>query len=270
MKTEKIFSYSSGELVFTRRVTECPGEKSFPMHIHPQIELVLSLSGNSGYIVDGERVKLNPYDLIVIAPGIPHKVDAFGEKYERVSVVMHPSLLPNSATEELRRSFYRVSLSRSDEICRLLEKAERYYSEIPSESHGRIYPALAIELFYLLLSRISENTSTDSEIVNRAISYIDSHFTEMKGISELCERLYVSKSYLHALFHEHTGKTPLADLSERRLHLANARIAAGAKPTTVFRECGFCDYTSFYRAYKKLYGRAPSDISRVNFTENEF
>ena len=54
------------------------------------------------------------------------------------------------------------------------------------------------------------------------------------------------------------NKTPLAYLNERRLYYANKKIAAGAKPSAIFRECGFDDYTSFFRAYKRLYGHAPS------------
>ena len=61
------------------------------------------------------------------------------------------------------------------------------------------------------------------------------------------------------MFSKYINKTPLAYLNERRLYYANKKIAAGAKLSAIFRECGFDDYTSFFRAYKRLYGHAPSD-----------
>ena len=66
------------------------------------------------------------------------------------------------------------------------------------------------------------------------------------------------KSTAVSLFSKYMNKTPLAYLNERRLYYANKKIAAGAKPSAIFRECGFDDYTSFFRAYKRLYGHAPS------------
>ena len=67
------------------------------------------------------------------------------------------------------------------------------------------------------------------------------------------------KSTAVSLFSKYMNKTPLVYLNERRLYYANKKIAAGARPSAIHRECGFDDYISFFRAYKRLYGHAPSD-----------
>jgi len=41
--------------------------------------------------------------------------------------------------------------------------------------------------------------------------------------------------------------------------LAKNLIDNGQLPTAVYTSCGFKDYSSFYRAYIKVFGRKPSE-----------
>ncbi len=269
METEKIFSYGTSYLTVTRRITHYSETKRFPEHSHLHVEIVLCIGGSHGYIVDGKTVKMHSGDIIAIAPGVPHRVLVDEGDYERYSVVIHPSIIPKSALEEFRLSYLLKKASSEDKIYRMLKKAERYATELPKEAQAIIYPALALEIYYMMVRDGNSERRTSSELINRALAYIDEHCVEIKSVSEISDALYVSKSYFHALFRKHMNKTPHAYLNERRLHLARVRILSGERPTAVFRECGFDDYTSFYRSYKARYGISPSDASTVD-GENEF
>ena len=48
----------------------------------------------------------------------------------------------------------------------------------------------------------------------------------------------------------------------RSMKYAKNFISNGMHPTKVYFECGFKDYSSFYRAYIKKYGTSPSEMSR--------
>lgn len=269
MNTEKIFSYGNSKLTFTRRVTYSPTRESFPEHSHARLEIVLCNSGNHSYFVDGERHILEAGTLIAVAPGVTHRVFSESESYDRFSVVIHPTLLPEGAIEKFGRSVITLKISHDDEIYQLLRKAERYSRELPEAAHELIFTALATELYYMVLAKALSEKPTASNIINRAVEYIDEHFADIDSISRLCDQLYVSKSYFHSLFREHIKKTPLAYLNERRLYFAKLKILSGEKPTKVFRECGFVDYTSFYRSYKKLFGYPPSELARVCDSDGE-
>ena len=39
--------------------------------------------------------------------------------------------------------------------------------------------------------------------------------------------------------------------------MAKEKIISGQKPTNVFGQCGFNDYSVFFRAYKKRFGLSP-------------
>ena len=45
---------------------------------------------------------------------------------------------------------------------------------------------------------------------------------------------------------------------EKRLILANKKIRQSVNPTVAASECGFADYSGFYRQYKKMFGVSPA------------
>lgn len=269
MDTEKIFSYGTSDLTVTRRITHYAEAARFSEHSHLRVEIVLCVSGTHGYMVDEKIVKMQRGDVIAIATGVPHRVMVEEGDYERYSVVIHPKLIPKSALEEFRSSYILKKATPDNKIYRLLKKAERYSRELPREAQDIIYPALSLEIYYMMVRGDNGGGETSSEPINRALCYIEEHCAEISSISEISDMLYISKSYFHALFKEHTGKTPHVYLTERRLHLARVRILSGERPTAIYRECGFDDYTSFYRSYKARYGISPGDTFSSD-GENDF
>ena len=270
MDTTVFYSFYHKHLTFTRRMTENPIQNEFPFHSHGAVEIVFLKSGRLSYDVDGETVTLLPGKLIAIAPGVTHRVLPHEQTdYERYSAVIHLPLLPSGALDSFRKSYYLLHCAPGGELAELFERSDRIAHEFPEESHKTLFLALATELYYLLIRKTSDEHDTASKTVNRAISYIDSHYASICRVSEISDSLYLSKNYFHKLFRGHTGKTPLEYLTARRLHAARVRVIAGEKPTLVYKECGFNDYTSFYRSYKKQYRRSPSDLSDLEVLRSE-
>ena len=261
MHTKIAFSYNHPLLTVTHRITEAPSQDAFPMNVHGSFEIVLCKSGRVSYMVGGLVYPLPPDTLIAIAPGVPHRILIEGAaNYDRFSAIIRPGLLPKNAAARLRRSCIRLSLRAGDPIGQLFARAEDYAKGLPTEAHRPLFHALAVELFYRLLAKDNEDIESAPEgggSIDRALAYIDAHLTEIKSVSEISRALYLSTNYFHTLFRKHLGMTPLAYLTERRLALAHVRICEGEKPTALYKDCGFLEYSTFYRAYKKRYGCSP-------------
>ena len=45
--------------------------------------------------------------------------------------------------------------------------------------------------------------------------------------------------------------------------MAQRRLRSGAKPTEVYLELGFSDYSTFFRDYKKQYDHSPSEETYI-------
>ena len=75
---------------------------------------------------------------------------------------------------------------------------------------------------------------------------------------EVAGALFISSSYLYRLFRESLHQSPKKYLMDKRLLAAQRKILAGGKPTIVSQECGFREYTTFYRSYCAFFGHSPS------------
>ena len=60
-------------------------------------------------------------------------------------------------------------------------------------------------------------------------------------------------------FKEETGYSMHQYILEKRILAARNLILTGSPATVASVECGFKDYSTFSRAYKKLLGQIPSD-----------
>ena len=110
-----------------------------------------------------------------------------------------------------------------------------------------------------MLTESTEEQSVKNPILENALTYIREHLTEIESVEEISRALYITKSHLHHLFSRNLQLTPAKYITQKRLMLAQKRIRRGEKPTAVFAECGFEDYATFFRNYKKHFGYSPAE-----------
>ena len=90
------------------------------------------------------------------------------------------------------------------------------------------------------------------------MQYLDNHLSEDITIDLLAEKFYISKFHMMRRFREETGCSVHTYLSDRRLLLARDMIRNGTPATDACFHCGFRSYSSFSRAYGKLFGTTPT------------
>ena len=73
----------------------------------------------------------------------------------------------------------------------------------------------------------------------------------------LSQQFYVSKYYLMHKFKEHTGYTLHAYVQQKRLLHAKDLIQEDVPVLKAASMCGFSDYSTFLRAFRKFYGISP-------------
>ena len=101
----------------------------------------------------------------------------------------------------------------------------------------------------------------EKEIPNvavRVIDYIERHYADNLSIELLCEKFGVSPSSIHRICKKATGKSFKDHISELRLREARALITKkNYLPSSAAKICGYKTYSSFYRAYVKVFGISP-------------
>jgi len=98
---------------------------------------------------------------------------------------------------------------------------------------------------------------------NAVYDYIDKHYNEEVTLETIARAMYISPSYLSRVFKKETGITIKSYLNMRRVTNAKSLIMQGRPITPVYLECGFFDYSTFYRAFVKYVGMPPEKFKKM-------
>lgn len=251
-------------------------KQSFEFHSHPFHKLIVFLSGQVSYVVEGRTYDLEPWDILLVRDHDIHKPEISpAVPYERLVIWIHEDSLKalGRSGENLCLCFDQV-LSRKDNRLRF---NEREYPEIVGVVNQLIHQqnlsafgsaslqeALLVQ-FFVYLSRLSSNPDFkdpkqiqlgDKRLLE-LLEYINDHVTADLSVEHLSAISYLSRYYLMHQFKRQTGLTLHAYVSNKRLKLANGLIKDGLSMTEAAYQSGFRDYSTFLRAYKKLYGLSP-------------
>jgi len=208
----------------------------------------------------------------VIGRGSIHRPELRqGDFYERMILYISPELLEKNSTPDCdlaacfqqaqSRFQYVYRTGADDEISPLLTALEQAGR---SEEFGAalLQRAVAVQLLVQLNRTVLARhaipaAAGDSKIV-AILQYLNLHLTEPITIDELAGRFYLSKYHMMRRFRQETGYTIHHYLMEKRLMLAQQLLRTGAPLAQVCFDVGYQDYSTFSRAYKNHFGRAPS------------
>ena len=96
--------------------------------------------------------------------------------------------------------------------------------------------------------------------VSELMAHINNHLEEDLSIPALASVCSLSPYHMMRVFKEETGFTIGSYITEKRLARARELLALGVNATTACYQCGFQNYSTFLRAYKRRYGQLPKDF----------
>ncbi|GCD10110.1 hypothetical protein Ctaglu_17330 [Clostridium tagluense] len=96
------------------------------------------------------------------------------------------------------------------------------------------------------------------------LSFLNSNLDKHLSIGMLSKVFYLNKYYLMHLFKEETGYTIYNYIQKKRIIKASDLIKSGMQTGEVCGQCGFGDYSSFVRAFKKEFGLSPKQYYKSN------
>ena len=99
------------------------------------------------------------------------------------------------------------------------------------------------------------------QLVMHSIEYIKNHFDEDLTLSEIVHRSAMSKTCFCAIFNSIVGMSFKEYLNRYRIDRAAELIAEGGKISVAANCCGYGDFSTFYRNFKKYMGMSPAEFA---------
>ena len=240
-------------------------ETVFTPHCHDKYEIYCFLSGAAQFRVEGEAYPLEPGSVLLLDRQRFHSVQALaqdGQPYRRLILHLSPALFhPDEAV--LLELFRRPEIlypaawqSGVERHAHALEQASALPEAVQDLAIRTGSIALLIDLFAMSASAVGP--APEDGPVREVLAYINANLTEPLTLEGLSARFYLSRNSLARAFKKATGTTVPDYIVYKRMALAQILLQAGHPIGVVARECGFSEYSTFYRAYRKVYGRSPS------------
>ncbi len=255
---------------------------NFDSHIHSCYEFLHIIEGTFFYTVEGNEYVLSPGDMIVTSPDELHSF-SFPEQctYTRQFLHIYPSFVADFSNLLLKLD-NRIPGTYNYIPAVLFDKYHlediftglRQCCAKPDANTDFMVWTYALQLIVKLGTIIqNENLSASESRINKNIyqirKYIDLHFRQRINLDEISEYTFLNKSYLCRLFKQETGMTIRTYLNMRRIVYAKNMILAGRKASTVYTECGFREYSTFYRAFQKYVGMTPEAFKKSHLLQAE-
>ncbi|MFD2332399.1 helix-turn-helix domain-containing protein [Cohnella sp. GCM10020058] len=254
-----------------RRRTE-----AYALHCHHFYELFYFIEGEASYLVEGVEYVPAPHSLLLISSNVFHGVRVESDRpYERYAVHFDPAFLPAEERPLLLSTFHEASAPEDIYFTDADRFGMRDFFEQLMSCAGMSDDirdlSLRIRLGALLtqllhMSRTihrSEGEARPRQTVERIIGYLNAHIAEDISLDELSALFFVSKHHLNKIFRKATGTTVGNYVIHKRVALARQLMMQGETANAASLSAGFGHYSSFFRAYRNIYGHAPTERGTI-------
>jgi len=252
-------------------------------HIHDGYELFYFISGDLTYYIEGQAYKLCPNDLIITNSRELHRI-LFNSKasYERKYIQFKPEYISSyqidgynmlSYLEKRKLGYFNRILAKDvleDGIFELWDKIEKASLEHSPES-----PIMIKTFFIQMLITINKifskynnpvvNSYKYDEKIVTILDFINKNLNEKITLDLLEQEFFVNKYYLCHIFKTNTGFTVFEYITYKRIMRAIELLMSGKTALDAAHAVGFGDYSTFYKAFKKITGFSPNQYYRKQF-----
>ncbi len=263
-----MFQHKIGDTIVEvshKRIEE-PRQSVYFNHIHDHCELLLFISGEADYNIDGQIFRPQPYDLLFIPAATYHYlIPVSSHPYENYVIGIHPSEIPKEHYDKLFSPPLMINIKEDDEFRGFFRRLDLYRDRFSEGDFERVVPALITELVTYCAyqkEKMSFAHSGSMAHIDEIIGYISGHLEECLDAKRVARRFFLSESYVQNLFSQNMHIGLKKYIMQKKIYAARADMAQGLSPNEVCEKYRFGDYSVFYRIYKKTFGDSPRAVRR--------
>lgn len=245
----------------------------FQIHTHGCYEVFFMIKGAGSFLVEGHKYPILPNSMVILRPGEMHRAEIqSGHVYDRCYLHFDEEtvlsldpvgnlLMPFNDRLLGQDNFYGSDSIDSDFIKQLLLKGVDMIKKSPTDAEQlNHYLYVLLKEIYNSFKSLKQATTQKQDFdrqLYEIIQYINNNITNELSVSEIEKLFFISRPSLYKRFKAATGTTIWDYIVTKRIVLADQMINTGESATQAAYACGYNDYSSFYRAYLKIFGHPP-------------
>ena len=237
--------------------------RHFPSHMHNVFEILYFAEGDADYMMEGTVYGLQKHDLLMIKPRTYHNLlPRSNAYYERFIVFFSPSDVGADIFAKASALPDVVSAASEPLVTGFFDSWSRYGGAM-SESELHEFVAAGIKAIVTALffdePRQQPIIRRTDALLKSVIEYVDSHPDQSVTVDAIAKMFYLSPSWLTHMFRRKMGISLMRYAEQKRILYAQKLISEGTPPTKAAELCGYENYSTFFRQYKKRLGISPRE-----------
>ena len=277
------FTYTENNFLFSHNFDKAP--VNVDTHMHNCYELYYYISGDLTYYIEGHAYNLEKNDLIITNMRELHRIIFNSTNgYERKFIQFKAQYIAPYQTGQYdmlgfankRKLGYFNKINAQDVLS---NKIDVLWNSIEEYAKTNVPESTILMKSYLvqMLVKINNiflkkqnNTSIYPKYDNKIseiLDYINNNFSKRITLDLLERQFHFNRYYLCHLFMTNTGFTVNEYITYKRILKAQQLLLSGNSIIYIANEVGFGDYTSFYKAFKKIVGISPKAYMKSNISK---
>jgi len=258
------------------------------LHAHNYFQIYFVLQGRLIHHIKDGQAELNPGDAFILPPNVPHYIEIAENGVNFFALSFLPEfLLPNEnkmvtdflqtlTTSPIEKILPRLVLPHRD-ILFAESMLQRIDFEFQSKNTGKETMIQASVLVLLtLFARIYFEEHAESitlelkkQTALHCMEYVENHFDEDLTLDEISRRFAMSRTAFCNVFSSVAGTSFREFLNQVRIQKACELLKSGEKASITAEKCGFADFSTFHRNFKKIMGLSPTQYRLAHARSKE-
>ena len=261
------------------------------IHSHDYFQIYYIVSGKIIHHIEQNSAELCSGDVFILPPNLPHYIETASNEVDFYSLSFMPEFVQrNTESNRMVSDFlYYLKTVQSDNIQPkfsfsyedtlfinlMFERISKEFQDNKTGKNDMLKSNVMILLTLFARVYFEEQAETlttheNKRLVMYCIEYIKTHFNEDITLSKMVRHCGISKTCFCSLFNALVGTSFKDYLNRYRTKKAVEFLSSGEKIANVSTYCGYNDFSSFYRNFKKYIGVSPSEFVKDNKQKSNF
>jgi AraC-like DNA-binding protein len=263
------------------RIDPTPEADGYAAHSHDSYEIFLPVAGSLAFDVEAYRYTVERGSVLILPPFVSHRlIVQDSEPLEYLYAQFSPKAMPDEedlqeTVESLFHGYGEGEMSMrhlpKESFAFVHGAIKRLCVSGTKEVHHQFFRILSPLLREILLygipvngkqGELAKKGSRKTALTDQIIDYVSLHYADIQDLSFVVDVFHYSTVHVNSLFKNRLGVSLWRYVLHIRLDRACDMLVNGIHASEVALSCGFKDYSTFYRMFKKCYGITPTECRR--------
>ena len=264
------------------RIDPTPEADGYAAHSHDSYEIFLPVAGSLAFDVEAYRYTVERGSVLILPPFVSHRlIVQDSEPLEYLYAQFSPKAMPDEedlqeTVESLFHGYGEGEMSMrhlpKESFAFVHGAIKRLCVSGTKEVHHQFFRILSPLLREILLygipvngkqGELAKKGSRKTALTDQIIDYVSLHYADIQDLSFVVDVFLYSTVHVNSLFKNRLGVSLWRYVLHIRLDRACDMLVNGIHASEVALSCGFKDYSTFYRLFKKSYGITPTECRRT-------